>query len=198
VSYAGRPVLDRIDMSIDPGEVVGLTGPSGAGKSTLAFAILNALPGNAAIEGSISWRGRHMAPVFQEPSGALHPMLTAGRQVMEAARVRCSGDARVMRSVAESALDDAGLDHRRVFSAWPHQLSGGERQRVLIAQAIVGKPDLMIADEPTASLDAATRSGVIDMLQGSGAALLFITHSPDLLRGFATRTLCLRDGRLHD
>jgi ABC-type glutathione transport system ATPase component len=198
VLYSGRLVLDRIDLSIDRGEVVGLTGSSGAGKSTLALAILSALPREARLEGSITWRGRHMAPVFQEPSGALHPMLSAGRQVMEAARVRCGGTARARRGLAESALADAGLDSRRVFSAWPHQLSGGERQRVLIAQAIVGRPELVIADEPTASLDATTRSGVLETLFGLGTALLFITHSPDLLRGFASRILRLRDGRLHD
>jgi ABC-type glutathione transport system ATPase component len=197
VSYAGRQVLDGIDLALAPGEVVCLTGPSGAGKTTLALAILRVLPRSATLEGAVSYRGAHIGPVFQEPSGSLHPMLTAGAQVREAARVRCR-DKREWNALAVDALAHAGLDPRRVFHAWPHQLSGGERQRVLIAQAIVGRPELLIADEPTASLDAETRAGVLETLRGLKAAMLFITHTPHLLRGFAHRTLTLRDGRIHD
>jgi ABC-type glutathione transport system ATPase component len=198
VSYPGRHVLDNIDLEIQAGEVVALTGSSGAGKSTLALAILRALPSSARVEGRIEYRGAWIGPVFQEPSGALHPMLTAGRQVMEAARARCGGDSRSHRDLAFTALKDAGLLPERVFSAWPHQLSGGERQRVLVAQAIVGRPELLIADEPTASLDSHTQAGVLDTLRSLGASMLFITHSPGILQGFAHRTLILRNGRLHD
>jgi ABC-type glutathione transport system ATPase component len=197
VFYAGVRVLDHIDLAIQPGEVVGLTGPSGAGKSTLALTILGALPREAKFEGTVSYRGAYMGPVFQEPSGALHPMLSAGRQVMEAARVRCGGNSGARRVLSLAAFKDAGLDADRVFSAWPHQLSGGERQRVLIAQAIVGRPELLIADEPTASLDTATRSGILDTLRALRTSMLFITHTPELLRGFASRILALRNGRLH-
>lgn len=195
VSYSGRDVLRAIDLEIQPGEVVGLTGTSGAGKSTLALAILQALPPEAVVTGAIDYRGAYVGPVFQEPNGALHPMLTAGRQVMEAARVRCGGGD--LRALARIALSEAGLRPDRVFSAWPHQLSGGERQRVLIAQAIVGRPELLVADEPTASLDAETRCGVLETLKSLKTSMLFITHSPDLLRGFAKRVLQLKDGRLH-
>ena len=198
VWYSGLRVLDRIDLVMAPGEAVAVTGPSGAGKSTLALAILNALPSEARIEGAIAYCGKHIGPVFQEPSGALHPMLSAGRQVMEVARTRCGGDSRSQRALAVEALGDAGLDPARVFGAWPHQLSGGERQRVLIAQAIVGRPELLIADEATASLDAETRSGVLDTLRTLGSSLLFITHAPHLLRGVVHRTLRMRDGRLYE
>jgi peptide/nickel transport system ATP-binding protein len=196
------PVLNGINLEIEPGEFVALQGPSGCGKSTLALALLNALPENAQRSGEVLRFGTIMAPVFQEASGALHPMLSVGRQVMEALRARRSLSRSERLRQAHAALESVGLDPHRYFDSWPHQLSGGEKQRALIAQAIVGSPDLVIADEPTASLDPVTREAIVILLRDlrtrMGLAMLWITHSALLIRDFDGRVLTMREGIVHD
>lgn len=199
---SSRPAsaLQNISFTMEPGEVIGITGASGAGKSTLALAILRALPRNAVTQGTIEFSGTAMAPVFQEPLGALHPLLTVGRQICEAARARRGWDGKHCRLAAETALRQAELEPHEVFGAWPHELSGGQRQRVLIAQAMVGTPDLVIADEPVASLDSVTQFAIMNLLKGLkarlGMAMIFITHSPSLGDAFADRMFTVREGHL--
>ena len=189
--------LHNINLTMDPGEAIGIVGASGSGKSTLALAILQALPRNADLHGLIERTGA-VAPIFQEPSGALHPLLTVGRQIAEAAYARHRCPMVRCRSEAEAALRQAGLDPREIYGAWAHQLSGGQRQRVLIAQAIVGQPQLIVADEPTASLDSITRAAILDLLKDLKnrlrMSLLFITHSPELLTGLTDRVVTMREG----
>lgn len=185
---------------MDRGEIAGVTGPSGSGKSTLALALLRALPRNARLSGAIEFSGGSMAPVFQEPSLALHPMLSIGRQIYEAVKARRGWDRRRCRDEADASLDLAGLDPKHFRRAWPHQLSGGQKHRALIAQAIAGQPDLIVADEPTASLDAAAAAGLIALLKDlrnrPGTALLFVTHSESVLAAFGGRVFTMREGRL--
>lgn len=192
--------LRNIDFSMDRGEVVGVVGPSGSGKSTLALALLGALPRNARVSGSIEFTGVTMSPVFQEPLLALHPMLTVRRQIHEALRAKRRWNKQQMRAEVENALHLAGLDPDRFGKAYPHHLSGGQRHRGLIAQAIAGQPDLIIADEPTASLDADSALAIIALLKSLQkqlhTAFLFITHSESLLPGFADRVLTMREGCL--
>jgi ABC-type glutathione transport system ATPase component len=196
-SGARADALHAVNLKVNAGEVVGVMGPSGSGKSTLALAILGALPARASVSGVVEYSGSALAPIFQEPLRALHPMLTAGRQVAEVARARGCGKSRI---AAEAALEQVGLEPREVYGAWPHQLSGGQRQRVLIAQAIVGGPELVIADEPTASLDSVARAGIMTLLQDLktrlALAMIFNTHSEELLAGFADRVVTMRAGRL--
>lgn len=205
VGYSGTSsgpctVLRNINLAMQAGEVIGIRGPSGSGKSTLALAILRALPRNAKVEGTIAFRGTALSPIFQEPLGALHPLLTVGRQICEAIRARRGLTGKECRAEAEAALGQAELEPREVFGAWPYELSGGQRQRVLIAEAIAGRPDLVIADEPTASLDAVTQHAIMALLSGLkarlGMSMIFITHTPALLDGFAERMLNMREGRL--
>jgi peptide/nickel transport system ATP-binding protein len=186
--------VSHADLVMDRGEVVGIVGKSGSGKSTLALALLQALPRNARMHGTIEFLGDTIAPIFQEPMGALHPMLTVRKQVCEAAMARGRSHAE-----ADQALRSVGLpdDFR---DAWPHHLSGGQRQRVLIAQAMVGRPSLIVADEPVASLDAESKGDVLEVMRSIqrelSAALIFITHSPTLLNGFTHRILRMDNGRL--
>jgi oligopeptide/dipeptide ABC transporter ATP-binding protein len=210
--------LGGVTFHLQPGESLGVLGESGSGKSTLAAALLNLLPGTARIPqgelyfegqdvlraGSVEMqriRGGRVGFIFQEPSLALHPALRIGEQVGDViAAHQCLKGAtlreKVLQTLQQVFVSDAG----RIAESYPHQLSGGQRARVLIAQAIAGEPVLLIADEPTASLDPSTQE---EMLALVGAlrerlqmALIFITHNPSLLSGLADRVLVLYAGRV--
>jgi peptide/nickel transport system ATP-binding protein len=222
VSYDARggqpsPALRQVDLDIAPGEIVGILGESGCGKSTLALSMLGLLPANADVEGSIvfehedlskagesRWgaiRGAKVAMIFQEPGLSLSPVMRAGDQIGEVLRAHRRGGGKERRQEVEAALRDAGLPEvDRIYRAYPHQLSGGELHRVAIAQALVCRPALVIADEPTRSLDVTLQAEILDALrainQRFGAALIFITHNPALLTGFADRVLVMYAGRV--
>ena len=207
-----------MSLSIDAGEIVGLSGPSGCGKTTLALALMGLLPADTETSGSISLdgqelrgmrdhdlesiRGARIGLVFQESSLALNPVLTAGAQIVEVvkAHVRCAHNEALER--ARQALADVGFgDERdRIFNAYPHELSGGQRQRVLIAQAIVCRPSLIIADEPVASLDYDSRADVLALIRSlnkqAGISFLLITHSPEVLASTADRVVEMRAGKV--
>jgi ABC-type dipeptide/oligopeptide/nickel transport system ATPase component len=140
-----------------------------------------------------------MSIIFQDPVLALHPLIRAGDQVIEVLRAhhplgKKEAAARVLKLLGDLGFEDA----TRIFHSFPHQLSGGQCQRVAIAQALICKPDLVIADEPTASLDAESAQGVIQLLrrlrQQHSFALLVISHDPAVLRSLSERIIVLRDG----
>lgn len=210
--------LNAANLQIAPGEILGVLGESGSGKSTLAASLLSLFPSNAVVEegavffasrnllqlGSVELsriRGKSISLIFQEPGVALHPTMRAGVQIEEILRAHTGHKASDRRRRAREVLDSvfqSGAD--RVYSSYPHQLSGGQRQRVVTAQAIVCKPSLLIADEPTASLDPVTQREILNLLKGLqkelNLAILFITHSPDLLAGFADRIVVMYAGRI--
>lgn len=222
VSYDARsrqpaPALRKVDLDIAPGEIVGILGESGSGKSTLALSILGLLPESAHHEGSIfldgedlskaaesRWaevRGTRIAMIFQDPGLSLSPVMRAGDQIGEVIRAHHSQRSKQRKQEVQSALKDAGItDVDRIYRAYPHQLSGGELHRVAIAQALVCRPALVIADEPTRSLDvtlqAEIQNALRDINRKYGSALLFITHNPALLAGFADRVLIMYAGRI--
>ena len=205
-----------MSLSIEAGEIVGLSGPSGCGKTTLALALMGLLPADTEISGSIAFDGRELRDmreeelepirggrlglVFQESALALNPVLTAGAQIVEVvkAHARCTHNEAVER--ARQTLSDVGFGNERdrIFYAYPHELSGGQRQRILIAQAIVCRPALVIADEPVASLDFDSRADVLALLRSlneqSGTSFLLITHSPEVLASTADRVIEMRGG----
>jgi ABC-type glutathione transport system ATPase component len=165
--------LRGVHLQMESGICCGFLGESGSGKSTLARALMRLLPRNASItHGSIEfnnrdvlkltepelqkYRGKEVALIPQEPGLALNPVMKIGNQVAEVVRAHNSWPKSKYRSEAESLLQRVGLSspNRSMYDAYPHQLSGGQQQRVLIAQALSCNPQLVVADEPTASLDA--------------------------------------------
>ena len=190
-----------VSFHIDSGQVLGLVGESGSGKSVSALAILRLLPAQARIHGSIRFRnddllqipeaqmrrirGAGISMIFQEPMTALNPVLRVGDQIAEAVRAHARGNGRVSKSEAwrlavESLRTVAIADADRRARDYPHQLSGGQRQRVMIAMAVVNRPSLLIADEPTTALDVTIQAQVLDLLaelrEKFSLAMLFISH----------------------
>jgi oligopeptide transport system ATP-binding protein len=223
VAYGGRdggvwPALEKVSFSVGAGEILGVLGESGSGKSTLAAALLRLLPANGRItsgeillEGSDVLRmdavelrrirGSGMSIVFQEPSLALHPTIRIGEQVAEVLRAHGASSKRERGDRAREVLAKVfSRDVERIFSSYPHELSGGQQQRALIAQAIACDPALVVADEPTASLDPTTQREILTLFQSLrdqlGIAFVFITHNPLLLAEFANRVLVLYAGRI--
>jgi peptide/nickel transport system ATP-binding protein len=209
--------LSEVSFDLAAGEIVGIVGESGSGKSTLALSLLGLLPAKASREGSIqfqdqdllradesSWRairGARISMIFQEPGLALSPVMRVGDQIAEVIRAHRSGNGKSRKRECEAALSEVRLaDVDRICKAYPHQLSGGQLHRVAIAQAVVCRPEVIIADEATRSLDITLQSEIMDVLREvnrkSGSSLIFITHNPALLSGFADRVIVMYAGRI--
>jgi oligopeptide/dipeptide ABC transporter ATP-binding protein len=211
-----RPLKD-IDFDLWAGETVGVLGESGAGKTTLAMAILRLLPAsNCFVEGSIEFqgvplltlhenelrriRGSRIALVYQD-SSVLNPMLRVGDQIVEVLRAHLNWTKRQYRDKAMSLLQDVELrDAERIYAALPHQLSGGQRQRIALAQALACQPALVIADEPTASLDPNTTSEIVGLLdrlkRRFHTAFLVISHDYSILTKLSDRIMIMYAGRI--
>jgi peptide/nickel transport system ATP-binding protein len=207
-----------VSFDIAAGETVGLMGESGSGKSTIALSLLGLLPPQTTeVSGSIlfqgwdlTWmpelefqkiRGASISLVSQEPEIALSPVMRVGEQVAEVFRAHHYWPAKKYRIEAEAILDRVGLtETNRIFAAYPHQLSGGQRQRVVLAQALACGPALVIADEPTASLDAVSQSEFIELLRDlkreMQLSLLLISHTPEIQASLADRVLVMKAGRI--
>jgi oligopeptide transport system ATP-binding protein len=223
VSYFARtgeicPALAGIDFGLAAGEVLGVLGESGSGKSTLAAALLRLLPCNGAIQqGSVLFEGKNLLQVSpqdlrkirggriglisQEPSSSLHPTLQIGQQVSDVLAAHETLNRRNLREKTTHLLASVfPEDAERISRSYPHELSGGQRQRVLIAQATACGPSLVVADEPTASLDPTTQQEILQLFrtlrQKLGLAMILITHNPALLAGLADRVLVLYAGRV--
>jgi ABC-type glutathione transport system ATPase component len=213
-----RVVLDAVTFSIEANEIVGVSGPSGSGKTTVALALLGLLPSDAHVSGTMAFHGRDMSAfderardamrgaemgiVFQESALALNPMLTVGAQIGDVVRAHTRCDRQQVRERVLAAMYDVGLGEHavRIHDAYPHELSGGQRQRILIAQAIVCRPSLIVADEPTASLDATVRDEILQLIrrlnEQHGTAFLIISHSAEVLDRTARRILVMSRGRI--
>jgi oligopeptide/dipeptide ABC transporter ATP-binding protein len=210
-------VLDKISFDIAPGEIVGLLGESGSGKTTMALSLLRLLPPVAKVAGgAVRFRGRDLLSLNEkqlrevrgaeislvhQDSSVLNPVMRVGDQITEVVRAHRNWPTRRAREAAEAALAAVGLGGSpRIYTSYPHQLSGGQRQRIVIAQALVCKPALVIADEPTASLDATTAAEVVDLMKRlknfSDTAFLFISHDPATLAMLADRTMVMYAGQI--
>jgi len=220
VGDGGRPAvaLDGVSLEVSEGEVVGLLGESGCGKTTLLLAILGLLPDSArVVRGTIRFRGRDLLAadeperrglrgsrisiILQEPALALNPVRRAGAQVAEIVQAHRGGSGRRCREEALSALAEVGFSEPgRIYDSYPHELSGGQRQRVVIAQALVCRPALVLADEPTASLDTTAQAelrALLQELQGRlNLSMLLVSHDLGALAAIARRVLVMYAGRL--
>lgn len=197
VSFDGVQVLHGVDLDIARGEAVGLVGESGCGKSVTWLAALGLLPGKASVSGSVTVegqqligakrasveavRGGRIAMIFQDPSSSLNPVRTVGRQISESLSLHRGLDRRAGRIETIRLLDMVGIpDAARRVDLFPHEFSGGQCQRVMIAMALAGAPDLLIADEPTTALDATIQAQILDLLamlrRETDMAMVFISH----------------------
>jgi peptide/nickel transport system ATP-binding protein len=211
VSFGERKILRGIDLDLQIGDSLAIVGESGAGKTTLGLSVMGLVSGD--LRGEIRFRGvdllkisdedkrdlrgKEIAMVFQNVEDALDPVYRARDQVAEAIlchRDDCRED---IDALALELLRSVGLNGDRAES-YPHQLSGGERQRVLIAMALANDPDVLILDEPTASLDALTKAEILKLLKSavSGRISLVITHDISLASGLAERMAVLYAGRI--
>ncbi|OKH80757.1 peptide ABC transporter ATP-binding protein [Mycobacterium sp. ST-F2] len=206
----GREVhaLRGVSLTVRRGEILGLVGESGSGKSVLGFGMLGLLPASARIDGSIAVAGSDMVhgdpkvlrrvrrldlgAVFQDPMTSLNPTMRIGKQVAEAA----GSDDEALRLLTAVGIPDPA----RRMRAYPHELSGGLRQRVMIAIAIAGSPDLIIADEPTTALDVTVQAQVLRLLQRLrdeiGCSIVFITHDLGVAAQISDRIAVLYAGRI--
>jgi len=219
-SSRGAPgvcALNGVSFGIEAGERIGLMGESGSGKTTLCLALLALLPQQASITGTIRYRGRDLrtlteaeleevrgagiSMIFQEPALALHPTLPVGEQVADVIQAHSNWGRRRCRAEAELALEQVQLKEvRRIYAAYPHQLSGGQRQRAGIATALASRPSLLLADEPTGSLDSSLEVQILALLRhlnaSLGIAMLWVSHNPGVLARFAERLILMSSGQI--
>ena len=219
----GKPAtaVHDLSFSISSGEVLGLVGESGSGKSLTSLAILRLLPPQAKATGEISYqsgsgainllefpdddmrhlRGSRLAMIFQEPMTALNPVMRVGDQIAEAVLAHAKISKKEAHEKAVAAMNDVAIgDPARRARDFPHQLSGGMRQRVMIAMAIVNRPQLLIADEPTTALDVTVQAQILallaDLRAKFGLTMLFISHDLAVVSQVADRVAVMYAGNL--
>ncbi|MFB6347682.1 MAG: ABC transporter ATP-binding protein [bacterium] len=207
-----RPVVD-VNFSISKGEMLGMVGESGCGKSLSALSVPNLLPAEASGKGNVSFAGRDYAigsdalnglrghkigMIFQEPLSALNPVFSVGYQLDETLEHLRDLDADERREESLRLLERVQLDRpEKRLDQYPHQLSGGQRQRVVIALALAGDPDLLIADEPTTALDVTIESRIMELfleLKNDGLGILLISHDLPLVAQVTDRTTVMYSG----
>ncbi|MGX5842002.1 ABC transporter ATP-binding protein [Mesorhizobium sp. ArgA1] len=217
LSIGDTPILKGVELSVAPGEVMGLVGESGSGKSMTALTVMRLLPHAARASGRVAFdgidilaatedqmcalRGDDIGMVFQEPMTALNPVKTIGEQVAEGIRWHTKASRADAEDRARKMLDRVGLPQGKFpLSRYPHELSGGQRQRVVIAIACALKPKLLIADEPTTALDVVLQAQILDLLRGlvseSRMGLLLISHDLAVVTEMADRITILRHGEV--
>src|ERR1700723_2533619 len=217
-----RPVND-VSFTLTAGETLGIVGESGSGKTMLSLALMGLEPHGARTTGEAwlhagdpkaqnllassphamrSIRGREIAMIFQEPMTALNPVMRVGEQIAEAVRAHEPGESRkAVRTKVLKAMEEvgsAGVEGRA--KDYPHQFSGGQRQRILIAMAIVNRPRLLIADEPTTALDVTVQAQILGLLnrlrREHGLAMLFISHDLAVVAQVADRVAVMQRGEI--
>jgi oligopeptide/dipeptide ABC transporter ATP-binding protein len=210
-------VVAGIDFSVSAGRTLGVVGESGCGKTLSALAVMGLVPKPGRVDGSVvlegremlgqppsvwtSVRGARMAMVFQEPMTALNPVMPVGQQIAEVMVLHQRLSWRDAGARAVDALAAVGIPSAKQRAvSYPHQLSGGMRQRVMIAMALACRPALLIADEPTTSLDVTIQAQILDLMQSLqqeiGMAMQFISHNLAVISGIADEIIVMYAGRV--
>ena len=217
LSILEHNILKDVSLTVRKGEIVGLAGESGSGKSMTALAVLNLLPNTCKKSGRIlfkeqsishysdaemcSIRGDKISLIFQEPLTALNPLKTIKEQVAEPLLIHRKHTKSEAFELASETLNRVGIPIKLISrDIYPHEISGGQQQRVLIAKGFAVKPKLIIADEPTTSLDVTTQAGIIKLLENlvheDGLSLLLITHDLAVLSQCAHRVAIMKAGTI--
>jgi peptide/nickel transport system ATP-binding protein len=214
-----RVVVEDISFDLAAGETLCIAGESGSGKSMTALSIMRLLPDNMArvVAGSISLAGRELttlhesamravrggdiAMIFQEPMTSLNPVMSVERQLVEAIRAHRPMGRKEARETALQALAAVRIaDAEQRLKQYPHELSGGMRQRVMIAMALAGRPQVLIADEPTTALDVTVQAQILDLIRSLqrdfGMAVILITHDMGVVAEMADRVVVMHEGRM--
>ncbi|MCM8787035.1 MAG: ABC transporter ATP-binding protein [Candidatus Omnitrophica bacterium] len=214
-NFKGKSIsaLENINFDLKKGEVLGVVGESGSGKTTLALSILNLLPEDAKIEGEIFYEGENIllldqkqlnnirankiGLIFQEPASSFDPFFTISYQFHQLLKLKANIKNKEKREdIIFNIFKKVKIfDVNRILNSYPHQLSGGQLQRISIAMAISLKPTLLIADEPTSSLDVTVGSQIIhllkDLQEATNLTIIFITHNLELAKIFSDKILVL-------
>ena len=211
--------VDGVSFCIDRGETLGIVGESGSGKSVTCLSLLGLVPqppgriegAGAVLEGIDllrcpqevlrGIRGRRVAMIFQDPMTSLNPYMTIEEQLMEPLLIHEKIGRAAAARMALQALQEVGVpEAEQRIRSYPHQFSGGMRQRVMIAMALIGKPDLLIADEPTTALDVTVQAQILDLIaqrqRQRGVAVIFISHDLSVVAGFCDRVMVMYAGRV--
>ena len=209
--------VDGVSLSVDAGRVLGIVGESGCGKSAMSLSIMGLLPRTATVEGSIrlgerelvgmpegdlrALRGDELAMIFQDPMTSLNPVMTVGWQLVEAIRIHRSVAKDEARRIAVASLAAVGIPSpEERLRSYPMELSGGMRQRVMIAMALINRPRLLIADEPTTALDVTTQAQILELMRTLrsevDAAILLITHDLGVVAEMCDEVAVMYAGRI--
>lgn len=209
----------NVSFDVAPGETLGIVGESGSGKSVTCYSMMGLIPmppgriesGSALLDGTDllhcpekelrSIRGKRISMIFQDPMTSLNPYLTIGEQVAEPLIIHEGAGRKEARDRALEQLALVGIpDAEQRMNAYPHQFSGGMRQRVMIAMALITRPEILIADEPTTALDVTVQKQVLDLIRklqrDMGTAVILITHDLGVVRQYADRINVMYAGRI--
>ncbi|MCO1657031.1 ABC transporter ATP-binding protein [Pseudonocardia humida] len=210
-------ILDDVSFTVERSTTVGMIGESGSGKSMTALAVLGLLPPRARVTGEIRFRGTDLlamsraelarlrgtgiSMIFQEPMTALDPVFTIGQQISQVLRSHRRVTRREAREKTIEMLDAVGIpDPARRSGEYPHQLSGGMRQRAMIAMALIGEPELLIADEPTTAVDITIQAQLLDLLETlgreRGTSIMLISHDIGVVAELCRRVVVLYAGQV--
>ncbi len=218
VAFKDEKVVDDISFDVYAGETFALVGESGSGKSITALSVLRLLPTNAIVSASeitlnndnlmsitemdfCRIRGKRIGLIFQDPMSSLNPVMTIGEQIAEVMHIHFSYTKAEIKTAVYELLQQVEIPQpERRINEYPHQLSGGQRQRIMIAIALAGKPDLLIADEPTTALDVTIQAQILELLksiqQKTGMALWLISHDLALVSNMADRIAVMQQGKI--
>ena len=213
-----KPILKKLSFCIYPEEILAIVGESGSGKSMTALSLMGLQPKNAVLKATqLSFdsqdlitlgtkerekqRGNTLGMVFQEPQSSLNPSQKCGKQLEEVLKIHENLNKKVRRRRVEEALEEVQLHPvDRILDSYPHELSGGQKQRIMIAMALLCRPKLLIADEPTTALDVTVQKEIIELLQllqkKYQMSVLFISHDLALVKQLADRVLVLHQGEI--